>query len=452
MIPLALLGALLAAQAASFGPLDTAPYLTLRCGSEPGVWVNWNTSVEALCGLAYGTSPLMPDTLWEASPRFFHHLPATGIEPGSSCFYRVLPGGDMKSFTFPGSPGGAFAFAAYGDTRTDFAAHRAVVEAMAGEDFEFFLHVGDLVETGDSTLDWEKFFEVECTLAADRPVCPVQGNHEAPFWPFDTLFVLPGAEDWFSFDRGNCHFICLDTEADIWGVQRGWLENDLAAASADPGIEWMIAAFHRPPYSSGSHGCQRDVQQAWCPLFEQYGVDIVFTGHEHCYERSIPVNGVVYIVTGGGGAPLSPAGWGWWTAFSESAYEFCLAQVDGGVMTVSAIRPDGTILDSVTLVHSEAGDPAARAAGGLRVSLERNPARGSAILRLASGSGNPISIEIYDISGRLADSFTASCPAGESVEKAWPGGEPASRTTGLYIVTIRQGGASASCRLVLLGE
>lgn len=448
--PLALFGTALAASVTAFGPLDTAPYLAFEDGSEPGVLVHWNTSVETLCGLAFGTSPLMPDTSWEESPRFFHHLPITGIEPGSTCFYSVVPGGESRSFTFPGAPGTSFSFAVYGDTRTDLAAHRAVVEAMAGEEFDFFMHVGDLVETGDSTLDWKGFFDVECILAGSRPICPVQGNHEAPYWPFDTLFVLPGAEDWYSFDFMNCHFVCLDTETDLLGVQRGWLENDLAGAASNPGTDWIIAVLHRPPYSSGSHGSQLDVREAWCPLFERHGVDVVFSGHDHCYERSIPINGVVYIVTGGGGAPLHRAGSNWWTAFSDSTYEFCLVEVEGDVLTVNAVKPDGEVFDGVTLVHSAAGDPAFHAAGGLRASLSSNPAEDAALIRLYSSAGGPVSVDVFDVSGRLADSFTLYCPSGETIEEQWPRSSLPEAGAGLYIFTFRQGPESVSLGLVLL--
>jgi hypothetical protein len=213
--------------------------------------------------------------------------------------------------------------------------------------FAFATHVGDLVNDGNSVDDWRTFFNVEDTLLQDCHLLPAIGNHESPFWPYDTLFILPDSEEYYSLDYGNVHFVILNTEMDLYGVQRDWLINDLTLASNDSTIDWIFAGLHRPPYSSGNHGSQMDVRTAWCSIFEQYNVDIVFAGHDHNYERTIPINDVVHIVTGGGGAPLRNVGSSWFTAYSESTYQFCLINIMDRKLELRAIKPCGTVFDSL---------------------------------------------------------------------------------------------------------
>ena len=83
-------------------------------------------------------------------------------------------------------------------------------------------------------------------------------------------------------------------------------------------------------------------------MFERYGVDIVFNGHDHNYERSI-INNITYIVTGGGGSLLYDNGHSPWTVYSEKTYHFCLLTVNASLLTFEAKRPDGSVFDSFLL-------------------------------------------------------------------------------------------------------
>jgi calcineurin-like phosphoesterase family protein len=165
------------------------------------------------------------------------------------------------------------------------------------------------------------------------------------------------AERYYSFDYGRVHFVVLDTEFAFQDTVRraeqlSWLESDLAA-SRQP---WRIALFHRSPYSAGGeHGSDLAVRDAFGPLFEQYGVQLVVSGHEHDYERTLPTRAsatgtaVTYIVTGGGGAPLYPAATGTWTAYSASRHHYVRADVTECTLSARAIGLDGSPFDSVTL-------------------------------------------------------------------------------------------------------
>ena len=134
------------------------------------------------------------------------------------------------------------------------------------------------------------------------------------------------------------HFIGLDTEFTFLDTARqaeqlaGWTR--IWPPRPSPGSRF----FHRSPYSSGGeHGSALEVRAAFGPLFERYGVDLAIAGHEHDYERTIPIResttttstDVTYVVTGGGGAPLYPAATSTWTAFSASRNEYLKVTVSG---------------------------------------------------------------------------------------------------------------------------
>lgn len=163
---------------------------------------------------------------------------------------------------------------------------------------------------------------------------PSLGNHEENATNYYEQFALPNNERWYSLDWGRTvHIVVLNSEDSPSGEQLGWLENDL---SLHENCTWKFVLFHRPLFSSSSHGSWIEGQQYWCPLFDKYHVDIVFTGHDHDYERSKPINytasqtsaqesyakGTMYVVSGGWGAPLHLSGTNWWTDYSSSIYNF----------------------------------------------------------------------------------------------------------------------------------
>jgi len=249
--------------------------------------------------------------------------------------------------------GGSLTFMVLGDTRTGHDAHQSVVDKMLelGPP-PFYLHTGDFVDFGTDLSHWDKFLEIEHDLMQVSTLYPAMGNHEMNHQNYFDVLHPPGR--WYSFDRGDAHFISL--QVDGYGrytpgqPQYEWLVSDLAGTSKP----WKFVFFHIPPYSSGGHGSDLNVRQALCPLFEQYGVTMVFNGHDHDYERSV-ANGVTYIVTGGGGAPLypqvhdDPA-----SVYFASVHHFVQVTISGDTLHGVAIKPDGTEFDHFTIVLGEA--------------------------------------------------------------------------------------------------
>jgi hypothetical protein len=200
------------------------------------------------------------------------------------------------------------------------------------------------------------------------------GNHDVYEYngstAFVNVFVNPAnatnpaeRELYYSFDYGNAHFVVLNNYyglSSTTSAQYAWLQNDLATTTRF----WKFVFFHEPAYATDSSQKPRDGSaKVLAPLFEQYGVDIVFQGHWHYYERMKPLlngqvstvaaGGVVYMVTGGGGAGLFAVGnqpWNSRTAQKAQVYHLSLVDVGScslrlrGVKTISG--PTDTFDDS----------------------------------------------------------------------------------------------------------
>ena len=101
-------------------------------------------------------------------------------------------------------------------------------------------------------------------------------------------------------DHRAAGFLVLDSNAYSFALtdQTVWIEQQLQAARLDPEIKHIFVSMHHPPYSISLHGGQAELREAWTPLFEEYGVAAVFSGHDHVYSRA-EKNGVHYFVSGG---------------------------------------------------------------------------------------------------------------------------------------------------------
>ena len=361
------------------------------------------------------TSSLLAD---EESGR--HEVVLTDLQAGTAYQYRVrIPSQGEGTFfngSFRTAPVGdvPFSFVVYGDSRTNHANHRAIADAVRGDDPAFVIHTGDLVTRGDSPEDWEAFWGViappngEESLAGNAPIFPVAGNHEyrttlsgfadEAIVHFQSHFVLPPnglesqfpqwSERFYSFAYGPALFIVLDLnydsdpDYDATGLitesgppeihpgspQYEWLVSQLKAARDH--YLFTFVCFHPSPYSSGPWGKSDSYRARFLdPIFREWGVDAVFTSHDHFYERSETyADGyrIVYFVEGAGGASLYPRVNGWdepeswmWDesnqtfyakAFDNSTYSFLrvdIAPAGGGIWqaSFSAVRPSGDVFD-----------------------------------------------------------------------------------------------------------
>jgi hypothetical protein len=195
-------------------------------------------------------------------------------------------------------------FAAIGDMGTGDASQYEVAQRMvaARQDFpfDFAIMLGDNIYGGSSPKDFEKKFETPYKPLLDRGVkfYAALGNHDNPNERFYKLFNMNSAT-YYSYKKGNVRFYVLDSDY-MDPKQLSWLETQLQndAGSGD----WKICYFHHPLYSSGkTHGPATELRLLLEPLFVKYGVNVVFAGHEHVYERVLPQKGIYYFTEGASG-------------------------------------------------------------------------------------------------------------------------------------------------------
>jgi len=343
-----------------------------------------------------------------------HHL-SMSIHPGREHEYILLADGDsLGPYSFWTAPRtGArqdFHFCAYGDTRTGIIAHWVIVDHVMTCDPMFMIHSGDMIEDGHDHGQWDDYFTELCEwhdIAQSVPYFYAMGNHddESPYF-YDAL-RLPrnnpdSVEAYSSFDWGRIHFFSMNSEVayDSTSPQYVFLESDLASATADPNYDFVVGTVHRPFYSSGYHGREEAMADFLEPLLIEYGVDLVFQGHDHMYERVAPQDGVNYIVTGGGGAPPSPVVlWHDYTAFGYNLYHHldCHYDSDEAKLSIYMHNYSNIIVDSLIL-HSTAVDVAERAIPkDVSISARPNPFNSCCVFESPSSR----EIFIHDISGRL---------------------------------------------------
>jgi hypothetical protein len=309
----------------------------------------------------------------------------TPLAPSTAYSYEIAHDGvDVTAVTdqfvtAPPEGTGTVRFIAFGDSGVGSTEQRQLAARMAADEFHLALHGGDVAYGQPSGVgggshqtlnDW--FFAIYQDWLRSRPIFPSIGNHddEVSFaLPYRDVFVLPEnavssgygdhAERFYSFDYGPVHFVALDTERAFQDplrreAQLTWLEDDLRA-SAQP---WKVVFFHRSPYSNGAeHGSDLAVRQAFGPIFERHGVQLVISAHDHDFERSVPWRqttiaggqAVSYVVSGGGGAPLYAVGQSATTARSVSAHHYVRATVGDCALTLEAVGLNGAAFDSYTL-------------------------------------------------------------------------------------------------------
>jgi hypothetical protein len=284
----------------------------------------------------------------------------SGLKPGTTYEYEI-PGSPARKGSFKTAPAGPqpFEFVVFGDTRSRHDVHQHVVKALLQHSKpEFVLHSGDLVADGSDSGLWPFFFDIEKDLLNRAAFFPALGNHERNSRDFYEFFQV-GATPYYSFNWGNAHFIVMNSDIGnaassvaaretFWKEQTQWLEEDLKASQ---GAAFRFLIAHHPPISAVTKrqdGNPRMV--ALMPMLEQYKVTAGFFGHDHNYQHYLK-NGIHYVVSGGGGAPLYDVGTpaDGITQKVASTEHFVRIRVDGKAAHVDAIALDGSILDKFEL-------------------------------------------------------------------------------------------------------
>ncbi len=285
------------------------------------------------------------------------------LTPGTiHCYELLSAAGDVVfgpyGFRTAPEPGGAerIDFIVFGDSGGGGPDQLAVSSQLTTVPIHFVLHTGDVAYMNGTLEQFETtYFGMYESWLQSFPVFLASGNHDyetADAGPFREVFALPenagseGRERWYSFDWGPVHVAVLDTEVSS-AAQAAFLEADLASTDRP----WRIVVAHKGPYTSGYHGPNATFRELYEPLLVRYGVQIAFTGHDHHYERSHPIDGVTYIVTGGGGMSTRPVSPTATTAFAEDVLHFVYASIEGDRLRVHAIDGEGKEFDGAEIMR-----------------------------------------------------------------------------------------------------
>jgi hypothetical protein len=308
----------------SSASVSRGPYLQMA--TPTSMVVRWRTNTSTDGRVRYGLDPANLSSVGDDGVTGTEHEVAlTGLLPDTRYYYAVgtaaapLSGDASYFFVTPPAPGAVKPTRIWviGDAGTASASQAAVRDAYAsftGTRYtDFWLMLGDNAYPDGTDSQYQAaVFDMYPTLLRQSPVWPTLGNHDGhsadsatQSGPYYDIFSLPtqaeaggvasGTEAYYSFDYGNLHFIVLDSfdsDRSSSGAMLTWLRADLASTTKP----WVVAFWHHPPYSKGSHDSDTEIElaemrQNALPILEGAGVDLVLSGHSHSYERSFLIDG-----------------------------------------------------------------------------------------------------------------------------------------------------------------
>ena len=329
------------------------------------ITVLWETNVDGFAEVEFGRSPTQLDQrAWTPQVAGSHHeVVLTGLQPDTRYWYRPRTQvvgadedlvGDVRSFRTSVGAGTPFTFMAYGDNRTQSEIHTQLITRMWAdaheEDVRFLLSTGDLVTNASPWREWQsEFFAPALPLIGDLPIYTSLGNHEGNHESYYYYLDLPGNESWYSTSYGDMELFALNSSAPYTAdsPQGLWLDEALAASDAI----WKVVFFHHPPYACTPSRKPGDlgIQEHVVPVLERHGVQLALLGHDHLYGRSRTMNGVTYVITGGGGAPQYPSEPDEINEICRTEYHYCIVDVEPTQLRLRAISITGELIDDLTL-------------------------------------------------------------------------------------------------------
>ena len=249
---------------------------------------------------------------------------------------------------------GSVRFLIIGDSGTGDSGQIEIARQMATArtrfPFTFAIMLGDNMYGSERPQDFSKKFEAPYRplLEANVEFHAALGNHDDPNQRFYKPFNL-GGNRYRTFRKGNARFFVLDSNY-MDPDQLEWLEKELQASGSD----WKIVYFHHPLYTAAKRGPNDELRAILEPLFIRYGVSVVFTGHEHLYERVKPQQGIYYFVAGGS-AKLRRGDLRR-SAQTDVGFDrdrtFMLAEIAGDELVFQTISRTGATIDRGTIQRS----------------------------------------------------------------------------------------------------
>ena len=399
------------------------PYL--QKGTPDSLVLRWRTDSATDSVVRYGMAlGSLTGTIRRSGNRTEHEILITGLSSDKRYFYSIgnsagpLAGDDASYFfqtaPLPGVDKSTRIWVT-GDPGTGWSGARALRDKYKNytgtRGTDLWLMLGDNAYPDGTDSEYQyALFDTYPELLRQVVLWPAFGNHDdnsadsaTQSGPYYNIFSLPaqgeaggvisGTEAYYSFDYGNIHFVCLDSSdsnRSTDGPMLTWLEQDLAANDK----KWLIAYWHHPPYSKGTHDSDREanlieMRQNALPILEAHGVDLVLTGHSHNYERSFLLGGHY-----GSSSTLQS----WMILDSGDGRE------DGDGVYRKPGQPAQPHQGTVYVVSGNAGKvPGPNGPLNHPVMLSSNVDLGSVVLDI---NGNRLEAVALDVEGKVRDYFT----------------------------------------------
>lgn len=503
--------------------ISRGPYLQVLTPNS--IQICWSTSEPTISRVVFGTSLSEQSSEFvDEAPKTTHFVTLSDLSPSTTYYYSVgnantLLAGNNEAFRFKTSPDNSSEetvnFWAIGDFGKASQGQIDVMNSFIAFDnsaqTDFMLMLGDnAYQDGTQSEYQSKLFDIYDSILTYIPIYSTPGNHDynsvnrfAPptqhVGPYFDIFKSPilgeaggvpsNTKLYYSFDYGNAHFISLNSEIQSWTLDNNspmyqWLEADLQANTK----EWVICFFHQPPYSKGSHDSDdfwellmSAMRQNALPILEQYGVDLILSGHSHVYERSKLIKGhygfsssfnnsthaintgngnyeqgehyikfqnsgnegTVYVVCGNSGSkeddpdldhPAMVSAYG-----GSNAYGSLVVEIEGNRLDGKYLKSDGTVFDHFTIIKPDLDEPLLNGKpNGVyvsAVSLYPNPFENSFNLRFHLDRARNVELRIFEIGGRevFRDTFK-----GKKHENIYTG-NLSSLSAGTYLVSLHVG-------------
>jgi hypothetical protein len=402
----------------------------------------------------------------------FHYDFGSNITPAATIYYKIKDsqagtwGAEKTKTTVPAATvdGVNFTFCAAGDSRDGGSNWTNIANKMAAHNPLCVVFNGDLTPNGTSGAEWTTWFTGANALNEKTPMFHAQGNHETSSSAYLNQFNLPKNGNntdysYFSVTYGNVIFITLNAEISM-GPQNTWLDAELKKAQT-AGVKWAVVSWHEPYYTYASHGGEM-TDWSWWTTFDKYGVDLVLNGHDHCYERTKPINrsvstsapvtkygsgvgeGRCEIVCGGAGAPFyTVSSSNFLQTFTNNKYHYVKFDVTGCVnnttsITVTAIDINGSTIDNFTLSKSCTSTIGVNETQGQLfnpISVSPNPVTGKFTLKYSSDVQGEAFVKVYTMEGKEVRSTVVN----KSAHDLEYNGDLSGLAKGIYNVTVIMG-------------
>lgn len=447
---------------------DRLPYLMQP--QEDRVQIAWRSLEPSSGRIEFGPRKGAPDNFLEHSDAARkHHFELENLEPDTRYFYTVFSNNkkiveDASFQTAKSSGEDSISFFVLGDSGVGNEAQKNVRDQLLSnhnrDAADFLLHVGDVHQQAGDEYD-SIYFDVYQPLLQELGFFLSIGNHDTYTdggGPFLDSFSPPGTNGhpkgrYYWHTWGNSFFLNIDTNLDIRpeSPQYKFIIEALESREQQQ-ANWTFAYFHHPPYTEywpQWEGDQR-VRDHLLPLFEEFGVDMVFNGHTHSYEHGI-LNEVHYLITGGGGGNLDPFGRVVeHVRFSAAKHHFLRVDIEDNKLMLKAIDSAGNVFDNVTIDKNQA------------VSIDDNGSK-AGIYRLEQNYPNPfnpVTTIAFELSRPGATELTVYNSAGvkvaEVVKKYFVSGsyeiefDASELSSGIYFYQLKSAGMTQTRKMVLL--